>query len=183
MKQIDHTSRLRVQFLRDNFGPVEINHEHGKSDKVDKYEAHLIRTMFAAGSPEDVLAVEFGISEELVNQVLEGYIWPYSGGKLKALALSGPNVTNGFTGNQRKFIKGVIGLANSLLNTTELDILCNFNGMSIDEARKIASHSEDLNERLTKQRYRGVLGLHSTGAEIEKCIVAFVGKTRSPLKQ
>ncbi len=170
-------------FLGVSLEPFDIDYSHGKADHIDEFAAVAIREEYSNGTPEDVIAIDFGVTEEDVIKVINGDIWTYAGGKLKPLFGCGPNVTNGYTGNQRKFVKGVIGLADRLLTPAEFAILCSFISMSVDEARVIVRNLEDLDERLTKQRFRSVLRLHAEGSELEKAFVAVVGKTRNPKRE
>lgn len=165
------------------FETFTIDYSHGKVDHIDEFLALGVREEFESGVPEDVIAINFDITEDEVSKIVNGEIWTYAGGKLKPLYGRGPSVTNSYTANQRKFVKGVIGLANDLLSPAEFAILCSFTSTSVDEARAISRNLEDLDGRLVKQRFRSVLRLHAEGSELEKAFVAVTGKTRSPKRE
>lgn len=169
--------------IKRSFEPFVIDYSSGKVDHIDEFTAVGVREEYSNGIPEDVIAIDFGITEDEVAKIVNGDIWPYAGGKLKPLYGRGPNVTNGYTANQRKFIKGVIGLANDLFSPSEFAILCSFISMTVDQAREISRNLEDLDGRLVKQRFRSVLRLHAEGSELEKAFVAVTGKTRSPKRE
>lgn len=179
-KEFNRELSLNREFLQREFPLPVIDETYGGSEKVDQVEARAIREMYYEGTIEEVIAIEFNLDEETVSRVLNGEIWPYAGGPLRPLALNGANLKNGYTANQRKFIRGIIGLAARLLSPEHFTVFCEFNGFRVNEGREIAHNLENLNARLTKQRFRGVLRLHSAGASLEQCLVARRKKARNP---
>lgn len=154
--------------------PEEINMAEGRSDDVTIGEAMLIREEFRKNGKIEMTAELFGISSELIRQVIDGIIWPYAGGPLRPPLLSGLNEkSSGYTANQKRFIRGAIALAKRELSDQHFEIFCHNNGMTVPEANEIAKNVEQRNGKLSQQRYRGVLVRHSQGTDVEKCIASY----------
>lgn len=176
--QIKLATTRRMEDL--GFSPVEeIDFNEGASNDVSMGEALLIREEFSRTQKIEQTAELFGMSADLVEKVIDGRIWPYAGGPLRAPILSGLNEkSSGYTANQRRFIRGAISLAKRELSDQHFEIFCHNNGMTVPEANLLLKNVEPRNGRLSQQRYRGVLVRHSQGEDIERCLASYKRRAR-----
>ena len=180
MAQITLVKTKRLEELGFGMG-VELNMDEGATTEISRDEVRAIRDAFRKNQNAHKLAEDFNVSVELIQKSVKGKIWPYAGGPLEAPVLSGLNVaTSAYTTNQRRFIKGAVALAYREFDEAKFEIFCNNNGMYVREAKQLIQDLEKRDVRLNQQRFRGVLVRHSAGEDVEKCLVSYKRKARSP---
>lgn len=157
--------------------PEKLDRSVGNSELVNEGEARAIRDMWHEyrefdGNPSDAVAAVFNVSVDIVEQVMEGKIWPYAGGVLRPLVLAGLNLESAYTTTQRNFIRSALCLARQEFKPDDFQTICNNNGMTVADTNKLVRKTELNSGRQYRQRYRDVLIRHAKGADIERCILS-----------
>lgn len=157
--------------------PERLDRTVGNSELVNEGEARAIRDMWHEylefdKNPSDAIAAIFNVAVQVVEDVMDGKIWPYAGGVLRPLPLAGLNLTSGYTTTQRHFIRSAVRLAKEELKPDDFEIICNNNGMTVADANKLIRKTELRSGRQYRQRYRDILVRHATGSDVEKCILS-----------
>lgn len=157
--------------------PEKLDRSVGNSELINEGEARAIRDMWHDyrefdENPSDAVAAIFNVATDVVEQVMDGKIWPYAGGVLRPLVLAGLNLASGYTTTQRSFIRSAVCLAKQEFKSDDFEIICNNNGMTVADANKLIRKTELRSGRQYRQRYRDVLIRHATGSDVEKCILS-----------
>jgi hypothetical protein len=146
---------------------------------LNSIDVETLRNRYYEGCALQELAADYRLSVMQIERVIDGHILPYAGGPLRSLPLQGCNPKfQESTRNRQRFVRGVIKRAKEFLSHEEFVVFANFNGLSAKDASHYANNSEDLNERLSQERYRSVLGRHAAGASIEEAVIAHSQRAR-----
>lgn len=146
----------------------EIPYEFGMHSFVLEEEASAIREVYNELHLEELVALELGEELDIVDKVVRGEIWPYSGGKLKRTPVNGPHPENCFTSNHVRFVRGLTTLAVEYLTEEELLIYCNMIAIEVKSAKKVRSTVEVRNDPERYKRLRKVLLLTAQGISTEE---------------
>lgn len=160
----------RVQKLFEvacNHERPEIPTDFGQSKIVLEAEATLIKKMYADGFVEELIELELGMKPEHIDLVLEGQVWPYSGGALKRV-MTGPHPSNCYSLNQKRFIRGVNAIAVGYLTKDELQVYCDMTGTSVPKLIASYKKVEVRDGREKFKRLRGLLLYAAQGKDIDR---------------
>jgi hypothetical protein len=162
--------------------PSDIDMSVGQNDEISLGEARIIREEFAKGFELKEIAKSMKISVNLAIAVIDGKVWPYAGGPLRALTGIGLNET-GYTANQRKFIAGTLKLMRREFTAQQFEIVIDSNGLLIADVDRLILNLEQTDGRETPDRRRDLLVSHAKGEDLEKRAASFRPRFRRKAKK